>query len=210
MEGVDIHLDVNIGKQLSSLGHTLTMLTGSEEEDTNVESPDSDEGEHSCRDTYVRKREFENLPSFVFDPTIDSKKRSFMMEKEMAEQLKIINDLRTLGASHNTVAHEERRLQELQAICYKYFRRDMIQKWKRPSIRRSTLKNTNRSYSFIGPALSKEPFDDNLYIPKKLDPIASNDEISSLQTTPMSGPSRSASLKACPVPRVTFSESMRL
>lgn len=28
MEGVDIHLDVNIGKQLSSLGHTLTMLTG--------------------------------------------------------------------------------------------------------------------------------------------------------------------------------------
>lgn len=48
------------------------------------------------------------------------------MEKEMNEQLKIINDLRTLGASNNTVAHEERRLQELQALCYKYFRRDMI------------------------------------------------------------------------------------
>lgn len=44
----------------------------------------------------------------------------------MNEQLKIINDLRTLGASNNTVAHEERRLQELQALCYKYFRRDMI------------------------------------------------------------------------------------
>lgn len=28
MEGVDIHLDVNVGKQLSALGHTLTMLTG--------------------------------------------------------------------------------------------------------------------------------------------------------------------------------------
>lgn len=28
MEGVDIHLDVNIGKQLSALGHTLTTLTG--------------------------------------------------------------------------------------------------------------------------------------------------------------------------------------
>lgn len=50
-----------------------------------------------------------------------------MMEKEMAEQLKIINDLRTLGASNNTITHEERRLQELQALCYKYFRRDMIQ-----------------------------------------------------------------------------------
>lgn len=47
MEGVDIHLDVNIGKQLSALGHTLTMLTGSEEEDdpTTLASPDSDEGE---------------------------------------------------------------------------------------------------------------------------------------------------------------------
>lgn len=28
MEGVDIHLDVSVGKQLSALGHTLTMLTG--------------------------------------------------------------------------------------------------------------------------------------------------------------------------------------
>jgi len=41
MEGVDIHLDVNIGKQLSSLGHTLTMLTGFEEDETQMESPDS-------------------------------------------------------------------------------------------------------------------------------------------------------------------------
>lgn len=207
MEGVDIHLDVNIGKQLSSLGHTLTMLTGSEDEETNIESPDSDEGDQSYKDTIIRRRDFENLPSFVFDPSIDSKKRSFMMEKEMAEQLKIINDLRTLGASHNTVAHEERRLQELQALCYKYFRRDIIQKWKRPSIRRSTLKNTNRSYSYVGPSLSKEPLDD--VYNKKLDTIVSNDEISSLQSTPASGPSRSASLRACGANRVTFSEAMR-
>ncbi|XP_055837347.1 bridge-like lipid transfer protein family member 1 isoform X6 [Episyrphus balteatus] len=207
MEGVDIHLDINIGKQLSSLGHTLTMLTGSEDEETNIESPDSDEGDQSYKETIIRRRDFENLPSFVFDPSIDSKKRSFMMEKEMAEQLKIINDLRTLGASHNTVAHEERRLQELQALCYKYFRRDIIQKFKRPSIRRSTLKNTNRSYSYVGPSLSKEPLDD--VYSKKLDTIASNDEISSLQSTPASGCSRSASLRACGANRVTFSEAMR-
>lgn len=30
MEGVDIHLDVSVGKQLSALGHTLTMLTGTQ------------------------------------------------------------------------------------------------------------------------------------------------------------------------------------
>lgn len=46
MEGVDIHLDVNIGKQLSALGHTLTTLSGMEEEDaTAADSPDSDDGE---------------------------------------------------------------------------------------------------------------------------------------------------------------------
>lgn len=49
------------------------------------------------------------------------------MDKEITEQTKIINDLRTLGASHSTIAYEEQRLQELQAIYYKYFRRDMIQ-----------------------------------------------------------------------------------
>lgn len=136
MEGVDIHLDVNIGKQLSALGHTLTMLTGSEEEDdpTTLESPDSEadhiEGSKASQDTLASRctrKALDNLPEFVFDPTIDAKKRSMMMEKEMREQFKIINDLRSLGASHNTIAYEERRLQELQALCYKYFRRDMIQ-----------------------------------------------------------------------------------
>lgn len=208
MEGVDIHLDINIGKQLSSLGHTLTMLTGFEEEETNLDSPDSDEEEKSQRDTFGRRREFENLPPFVFDPTIDSKKRSFMMEKEMAEQLKIINDLRTLGATHNTIAHEERRLQELQAICYKFFRRDMIQKWKRPSMRRS-MKSSQRSISFIGS--HRDNIEDGLatYSGRRLDPIASNDEISSLQSTPASCHSRSASLKTTGTNRVTFSETMR-
>ncbi|XP_075153247.1 transmembrane protein KIAA1109 homolog tweek isoform X1 [Haematobia irritans] len=208
MEGVDIHLDINIGKQLSSLGHTLTMLTGFEEEETNLDSPDSDEEEKSQRDTFGRRREFENLPPFVFDPTIDSKKRSFMMEKEMAEQLKIINDLRTLGATHNTIAHEERRLQELQAICYKFFRRDMIQKWKRPSMRRS-MKSSQRSISFIGS--HRDHIDEGLvtYSGRRLDPIASNDEISSLHSTPASCHSRSASLRNTGTNRVTFSETMR-
>lgn len=133
MEGVDIHLDVNIGKQLSALGHTLTMLTGSEEDEPiTVESADSDEADQTEdkfeEDSSQSKRSLmESLPAFVFDPTIDTKKRSMMMEKEMNEQFKIISDLRTLGASYKTIAHEERRLQELQALCYKYFRRDMIQ-----------------------------------------------------------------------------------
>ena len=33
MTGVDINLDTNIGKRLSTLSNTLTMLTGEEEEE---------------------------------------------------------------------------------------------------------------------------------------------------------------------------------
>ena len=59
MEGVDIHLDVNIGKQLSSLGHTLTMLTGLEEDDLNtIGSGDSDEGDVISKENQVRHIKF--------------------------------------------------------------------------------------------------------------------------------------------------------
>ena len=36
MEGVDIHLDVSVGQQLSALGHTLIMLTRFEDNDVCV------------------------------------------------------------------------------------------------------------------------------------------------------------------------------
>lgn len=56
MEGVDIHLDVNIGKQLSSLGHTLTSLSGLEEDDgTTLDSPDSDDGDQNEKNSKVSK-----------------------------------------------------------------------------------------------------------------------------------------------------------
>lgn len=45
MEGVDIDLDVNLGKQLSALGHTLTMLTGVQEDDTLTTGCDSDDAD---------------------------------------------------------------------------------------------------------------------------------------------------------------------
>uniref|UniRef100_A0A182XZU0 Bridge-like lipid transfer protein family member 1 C-terminal domain-containing protein n=1 Tax=Anopheles stephensi TaxID=30069 RepID=A0A182XZU0_ANOST len=131
MEGVDIHLDVNIGKQLSALGHTLTMLTGSEDDEPiSSDTPDSDDidaaGHQGGKDSKSRKS-VDSLPSFLFDTTLDPKKRSLLMENEINEQTKIVNDFRTLGASAKTIENEERRLQELQAVYYKYFRRDMIQ-----------------------------------------------------------------------------------
>lgn len=132
MEGVDINLDINIGKHLSALGHTLTQMQAGGEEDEDpvtLESPDSDSysGKIS-QDVLPRsKKPLDSLPSFLFDPTLDTKKRSLLMENEISEQTRIVSDLRSLGASVNTISQEERRLEELQALCYKYFRRDMIQ-----------------------------------------------------------------------------------
>ncbi|KFM73897.1 hypothetical protein X975_01881, partial [Stegodyphus mimosarum] len=40
MEGVDIHLDTNIGKQLSALFKTLTALTGVEDENDGIDYAD--------------------------------------------------------------------------------------------------------------------------------------------------------------------------
>lgn len=119
MEGVDIHLDVNVGKQLSALGHTLTMLTGAEDTPFPVDY-DSDDNEPTDG---TRASQESILPAFVFDPTLDNKKRSKLIEKEMNEQAKIINDLRSLGASHGTIELELKRLHELEAMVYKDFRR---------------------------------------------------------------------------------------
>lgn len=68
MEGVDIHLDVSVGQQLSALGHTLTMLTGSEEDDGHVtvdyDSDDGDEQENST--SQVKRKVWFCLVVFIF------------------------------------------------------------------------------------------------------------------------------------------------
>lgn len=133
-----------------------------------------------------------------------------MMKKEMSEQLKTINDLRTLGATTQTIAQEERRLQELQALCYKYFRRDMIRKWKGPS---RVLKSTNRSQSFVVASPSDEDFlVQDLHDPE-LNKIFDYDksDVNSLDESSKSGPSRSSSLKirSHQSQRITFTDAMR-
>lgn len=67
MEGVDIHLDVSVGQQLSALGHTLTMLTGSEEDDIHVpaeyDSDDADQPDNST--SQVKKKVWFNYIYFI-------------------------------------------------------------------------------------------------------------------------------------------------
>ena len=48
MEGMDTHFDTSIGRQFSALGHALTGLTGSEEEEEEEDfTEDYDEGKWS-------------------------------------------------------------------------------------------------------------------------------------------------------------------
>ncbi|KAL7044402.1 hypothetical protein ACKWTF_001906 [Chironomus riparius] len=207
MEGVDINLDVNIGKHLSSLGHTLTIMqAGTEEEEEDpitLESPDSDSYSGQIyHDVHQKpKKALDSLPSFLFDPTLDTKKRSLLMENEINEQTKVISDLRSLGASINTILHEERKLEELYALCYKYFRRDMIQKLKRPStLKRSIMMTSNRSKSFVAPS----PTHDSEYCSEIIGTI---DECSEMTKSPSSGSSSTFKIK---IPqRVQFSDTLR-
>jgi len=214
MEGVDIHLDVNVGKQLSALGHTLTMLTGStEEDDTGTLDYDSDEAEGL---TATCSSE-DSLPPFLFDPSLDAKRRSKLIEREMQETTKNIQTLRCLGASQSTIEHEVKRLRDIEAVAYKDFRRDMIQKLKRQSVKASSIKgklgigkNAHlRSRSFMVPSPTPEHGLD-LESPTDTGTIAGVD---SIESSPLSGPSRTASLRAKNFqegPRVTFIEARNI
>ncbi|CAG9772767.1 unnamed protein product [Ceutorhynchus assimilis] len=212
MEGVDIHLDTNVGKQLSALGHTLTMLTGAEDAGIPFDY-DSDENDPTDG---TRTSQESILPAFMFDPSLDNRIRSKLIEKEMNEQAKIITDLRSLGASHGTIELEMKRLQELETMVYKDFRRDMIQKLRRQSMRASSIKGkfglgsksstSFRSKSFVVP--SPMPEDNGSPGSAKLETNAG-----SFDSSPRSGPSRSASLRVKTTdqgPRVTFSDTQTM
>ncbi|XP_039287951.1 LOW QUALITY PROTEIN: transmembrane protein KIAA1109 [Nilaparvata lugens] len=227
MEGVDIHLDVNIGKQLSALGHTLTMLTAVQEDEIIIPgSYDSDDGDtadnqDASQESMLLKRSHnltcDGLPAFALDPSIDAKIRSKLIEKEMNEQAKTINVLRSLGASQGTIEHEMKKLHKLEAMVFKDFRRDMIQRLRRQNVKTSDVKskgasktNACRSRSFIVPTQTLEQ---HLELDSPDETRAASTS-ASFESSPHSGPSRSASLRAttkglglgAAPPKVTFCE----
>ncbi|CAN8012116.1 unnamed protein product, partial [Ixodes pacificus] len=131
MEGVDIHVDTSISKALSALFRTLTALTGDGDDGGSPEEQAAQVGEpvtlrHAC---------------LLLDPALDAKKRSRLIEKEMNEQAKIISDLRFLGASQSTIEQEERRLKELETAVFNDFRRDVIKKLRRQSVKAASIKD---------------------------------------------------------------------
>ena len=74
------------------------------------------------------------------DKDANKKRTSRNIEKELNEQAKVINDLRQLGASDQTIQQEMHRFQELEAEVFNNFRRGVIKKLKRPSNKSSSGK----------------------------------------------------------------------
>lgn len=60
------------------------------------------------------------LPQFVYDTRLDPKMRARLVETEMNEQAKLVQDLHQLGASRNTIEMEERKLHDLQVSSMLY------------------------------------------------------------------------------------------
>ncbi|KAK7066592.1 hypothetical protein SK128_005103 [Halocaridina rubra] len=59
----------------------------------------------------------------------------------MNEQAKTVNDLKSLGASASTIEQEIRRLQELEALVFHDFRRDVMKKLRRQSVKATSMKD---------------------------------------------------------------------
>ena len=140
MTGVDVHVDTNIGKHLSSLGHTLTTLTGEYEEEGTTTAEDGSSASDdlddlldlsSSDDLNVLKRQKTqqidlDLPPFLFDPNLDKAVVAKYLEHEINEQAKTLEDLQKLGASDATVNAEMKKLNELQNIASKNFRQARV------------------------------------------------------------------------------------
>lgn len=162
MEGFDIHVDTSIGKQFSALFKTLTAIAGDEDELDTIDYSSIDDttnepyelkgdvisgvaGESETTSPLVNDPELANVnlrrTSVFKDPSLDTRKRSRLIEKELNEQAKIINDLKTLGASQSTIEQEIKRLHELESAVFNDFKRDVIKKLRRQSVKRSSFRD---------------------------------------------------------------------
>jgi hypothetical protein len=153
MEGFDIHVDTSIGKHFSALFKIMTAIAGDEDEDeADIDTIDygSGNGDQTPQEnqTMNRDNDADNTgiklrrgSSVLKDLSLDTKKKSRIIEKELNEQAKIINDLRQLSASHTNIEQEVQRLHELETAVFNNFRRDVIKKLRRPSVRQSSFKD---------------------------------------------------------------------
>nr|XP_039251251.1 transmembrane protein KIAA1109-like isoform X2 [Styela clava] len=148
MKGMDVHLDTKIGSYFSRLIDTLMAITGHDEpnyDDDELDIKMSD-GENDDRNNDAA--DGGKLPSRMRSITTSSvsstqqplplqvhKERTRKIEHELNEQVKVVNDLRQLGAKQSVVEEEERRMHDLESALSSNFRRVFKSKLQRSSLK---------------------------------------------------------------------------
>ncbi|XP_059164299.1 bridge-like lipid transfer protein family member 1 [Physella acuta] len=166
MKGIDVHLDTDIGKRFTLLGHTLTLLAGDsddvigpvntdkhsddvdgdfdEDDDDAVDLSSPDTQENSQEDLQLKRRTSlasDILPEEIFSDTFDPKERARKIEREMNEQAKIVQELKECGATEATIEIERKKLEDLQMLLFQDFRRDFLEMLKRKGDKANLIKD---------------------------------------------------------------------
>ncbi len=115
MQGLDVHLDTNIGRQVSALGSTLTSLIPEEDQMSDAVTPDDVTGflvPHVARN----KHDAVDLRAIV---------------DAMNKQSKKVEDMKSSGALKADVEMEQRRLALLEMTLFRDFRNEIAKKINR-------------------------------------------------------------------------------
>lgn len=135
--------NTRFGKLASMLVSTLTSLAGEYNVDAYLLPEPSTRGTPSPMNGAAGSDNeseaddlLEDLPAIQRLPR--GKNRTKMIESQMHEQAKLVNNLMTYGASEATIEIERRRLQRLEAALYSEFRREMVEKLRKQSQKATT------------------------------------------------------------------------
>ncbi|CAG0914383.1 unnamed protein product [Notodromas monacha] len=150
MDGVDIHLDTDVGKQLSALAYTLTSLTEVADEDGSMGLPMEDLNGDALGPA--------NMPqSTSDDPKLDERERSRLSESQMAAMVKKVNDLREAGVRRAVIDAELQKIRELEKFMSSEVRKGWMKKLRRQSVRAPSIRD-NRPLPPASPVKSSKSF----------------------------------------------------
>jgi hypothetical protein len=148
MEGLDINVDTNMGKQLALLSTTLTSLAR--------ERQDADDQPDEEIITTLPATTVTDVAATAAG--VDPKVRTRIIEQEMNEQAKAVEGLRQRGAAHGTIVSEEKRLHELKGAVLHNYREGLLNRLKRQSVAATvislgasgTKSRHSRAHSMVG------------------------------------------------------------
>ncbi|XP_065578984.1 bridge-like lipid transfer protein family member 1 isoform X2 [Artemia franciscana] len=163
MEGLDAHLDINIGRQLAALGRTLTRLTEGEEEVILSTAPSTEDEAEDIENVesskYYLGVELRRPRQLTVDGGRNSRqpgssvaKRSTMIIKHaVIAQEKLIKELKASGASTKRIEDESKKLKELESLALKHIKRNIAKKSKRGGEKSSEIKSKSASGAAVIP-----------------------------------------------------------